>query len=50
MISATVHSRRSLLRTAAAIGAVYAAPWVPDGVTRRKVFVDNPAILFGFPA
>lgn len=23
--------------------------WVPDEATRRKIFVDNPAELFGFP-
>jgi len=22
--------------------------WAPDGVTRRKVLVDNPAELYGF--
>jgi hypothetical protein len=23
--------------------------WVPDAKTRRLIFVDNPAELFGFP-
>jgi predicted TIM-barrel fold metal-dependent hydrolase len=26
------------------------ADWVPDEATRRRVFVDNPAQLYGFPA
>jgi predicted TIM-barrel fold metal-dependent hydrolase len=24
--------------------------WVPDAATRRKILVDNPARLYGFPA
>jgi len=24
--------------------------WVPDAKTRRLIFVDNPAELFGFPS
>ncbi len=23
--------------------------WVPDGATRQRILVDNPAILYGFP-
>jgi predicted TIM-barrel fold metal-dependent hydrolase len=25
------------------------AEWIPDEKTRKQIFVDNPAGLFGFP-
>jgi predicted TIM-barrel fold metal-dependent hydrolase len=24
--------------------------WIPDEPTRRRILVDNPAVLYGFPA
>ena len=26
------------------------AEWVPDAATRKRILVDNPAMLYGFPS